>query len=63
MDDEAEIFRTCSCHGRGIDLLNGAHRFLDLDRKSRDRGGLEFSMEWARWSGYAGTIGIDCQPL
>ena len=43
-----EVFHTYSCHGRGIDMVNGAYQFLDLVPKGRDEDGLEFSMEWVR---------------
>jgi len=47
-NEEGEVFHTYSCHGRGIDMLNGAYQYLDLVPKGRDEHGLEFSMEWVR---------------
>lgn len=43
-----QVFHTYSCHGRGIDMVNGAYQFLDLVPKGRDEGGFKFSMEWVR---------------
>ena len=47
-NESVEVFHTYSCHGRGIDMLNGAYHYLDLVPKGRDEDGLEFSMEWVR---------------
>jgi predicted dithiol-disulfide oxidoreductase (DUF899 family) len=47
-DERGEVFHTYSCHGRGIDMVNGAYQFLDLVPKGRDEDGFEFSMEWVR---------------
>jgi predicted dithiol-disulfide oxidoreductase (DUF899 family) len=47
-DERGEVFHTYSCHGRGIDMVNGAYQFLDLMPKGRDEDGFGFSMEWLR---------------
>jgi predicted dithiol-disulfide oxidoreductase (DUF899 family) len=47
-NERDEVFHTYSCHGRGIDMVNGAYHFLDLAPKGRDEDDLEFSMEWVR---------------
>jgi predicted dithiol-disulfide oxidoreductase (DUF899 family) len=47
-NERGEVFHTYSCHGRGIDMVNGAYQFLDLVPKGRDEDGFEFSMEWLR---------------
>ena len=47
-DARGEVFHTYSCHGRGIDLVNGAYQLLDLVPKGRDEDGLGFSMKWLR---------------
>jgi predicted dithiol-disulfide oxidoreductase (DUF899 family) len=47
-DERGEVFHTYSCHGRGIDMVNGAYQLLDLVPKGRDEDGLEFSMQWLR---------------
>ena len=43
-----DLFHTYSCHGRGIDMLNGAYHFLDLVPRGRDEDGLEFTQAWVR---------------
>jgi len=45
-NERGEVFHTYSCHGRGIDMVNGAYQFLDLVPKGRNEDGLKFSMEW-----------------
>ena len=47
-NERDEVFHTYSCHGRGIDMVNGAYQFLDLAPKGRDEAGLKFTMEWVR---------------
>jgi predicted dithiol-disulfide oxidoreductase (DUF899 family) len=47
-NERGEVFHTYSCHGRGIDMVNGAYQFLDLVPKGRDEDDLKFSMEWVR---------------
>ncbi len=50
-DAGGAVYHTYSCHGRGIDMVNGAYQFLDLVPKGRDEDGLRFSMEWVRRHG------------
>ena len=47
-NEKNEVFRTYSCYGQGIDMLNGAYNYLDLAPKGRDEAGLEFPMAWVR---------------
>jgi len=47
-NERGEVFHTYSCHGRGIDMMNGAYQFLDLVPKGRDEDSFSFSMEWLR---------------
>ena len=47
-NERDEVFHTYSCHGRGIDMVNGAYQFLDLAPKGRDEGDLKFTMKWLR---------------
>ena|SRR5947208_13372951 len=47
-NESGDVFHTYSCHGRGIDMVNGAYQFLDLVPKGRDEDSFEFSMEWLR---------------
>ena len=44
----SEVFHTYSCHGRGIDMVNGAYQFLDLVPKGRDEDAFSFPMQWLR---------------
>jgi predicted dithiol-disulfide oxidoreductase (DUF899 family) len=43
------VFHTYSTYGRGVDVLMGTYRFLDLAPKGRDEDGLDFSMAWVRY--------------
>lgn len=47
-DERGEVFHTYSCHGRGIDMVNGAYQFLDRVPKGRDEDDFGWSMEWLR---------------
>ena len=47
-NEKGEVFHTYSCHGRGIDMVNGAYQYLDLVPKGRDEDGFDFPMEWVR---------------
>jgi predicted dithiol-disulfide oxidoreductase (DUF899 family) len=53
-NQRGEVFHAYSCHGRGIDMVNGAYQFLDLVPKVAMR-----TASNSRWSGYAGTISIE----
>jgi predicted dithiol-disulfide oxidoreductase (DUF899 family) len=46
--DGGDVFRTYSCYGRGIDMVNGAYQFLDLVPKGRDEDAFSFRMTWVR---------------
>ena len=48
-DAAGDVFHTYSTFGRGVDVLMGAYRILDLAPKGRDEGHLEFPMEWVRY--------------
>jgi predicted dithiol-disulfide oxidoreductase (DUF899 family) len=43
-----EIFHTYSTYGRGVELMMGTYRFLDIVPKGRDEGQLANTMEWVR---------------
>ena len=47
-NETGEVYRSYSCHGRGIDMVNGAYQFLDLVPKGRDEAGYKFPMQWVR---------------
>jgi len=48
-DDDCTIYHTYSVYGRGVELMMGAYRVLDLVPKGRDEDGLEHTMEWVRY--------------
>jgi len=54
-DAAGGIFHTYSTYGRGLDLLMGTYRILDLVPKGRDEDGLGFAMEWVRYHDRYGT--------
>lgn len=47
-DEHGNIFHTYSCYARGLDMLNGGYRFLDLVPKGRDEAGLSHPQAWVR---------------
>ena len=49
------IYHTYSVYGRGVELMMGTYRILDLTPKGRDEDNLERSMEWVRYHDSYGT--------
>jgi len=47
-DADGNIFHTYSVYGRGVELMMGTYRILDLVPKGRDEDGLEWTMQWVR---------------
>jgi predicted dithiol-disulfide oxidoreductase (DUF899 family) len=47
-DDAGEVFNTYSTYGRGVDVMMGTYRMLDLTPKGRDEDGLAHPMAWVR---------------
>jgi predicted dithiol-disulfide oxidoreductase (DUF899 family) len=47
-DESGAVFHTYSTYGRGVEVMMGAYRLLDLTPKGRDEDGLAFTMEWVR---------------
>jgi predicted dithiol-disulfide oxidoreductase (DUF899 family) len=47
-DDSGAIFHAYSTYARGIDMVNGAYRFLDLVPKGRDEAGHDGPQFWVR---------------
>ena len=47
-NENGEVFHASSCHGRGIDMVNGAYQFLDLVPKGRDEDRFKLPMLWVR---------------
>jgi predicted dithiol-disulfide oxidoreductase (DUF899 family) len=43
------VYHTYSVYGRGVELMMGTYRILDLTPKGRDEDHLERSMEWVRY--------------
>jgi predicted dithiol-disulfide oxidoreductase (DUF899 family) len=48
-DAAGGVFHTYSTYGRGVELLMGTYRILDLVPKGRNEDHLEFAMEWVRY--------------
>jgi len=48
-DAAGDVFHTYSTFGRGVDVLMGSYRILDLAPKGRDEDQLEFPMQWVRY--------------
>jgi predicted dithiol-disulfide oxidoreductase (DUF899 family) len=47
-DADGSIYHTYSVYGRGVELMMGTYRILDLVPKGRDEDGLEYAMDWVR---------------
>ena len=47
-DDAGEVFHTYSTYGRGVEVMMGTYRLLDLTPKGRDERGTFHTMEWVR---------------
>jgi predicted dithiol-disulfide oxidoreductase (DUF899 family) len=47
-NDAGEVFHTYSTYGRGVEVMMGTYRMLDLTPKGRDEAGLEYTMAWVR---------------
>jgi len=43
-----EVFHTYSAYARGLEVLLGTYRLLDLTPKGRDEEGLKNSVAWVR---------------
>ena len=54
-DAAGGVFHTYSTYGRGVELLMGTYRILDLVPKGRDEDRLGFPMEWVRYHDRYGT--------
>ena len=48
-DEDGTIYHTYSVYGRGVELMMGTYRILDLTPKGRDEDDLEFTMAWVRY--------------
>jgi predicted dithiol-disulfide oxidoreductase (DUF899 family) len=47
-DDAGEVFHTYSTFGRGVEVMMGTYRMLDLVAKGRDERDVPNKMEWVR---------------
>jgi predicted dithiol-disulfide oxidoreductase (DUF899 family) len=47
-DGGGEVLHTYSTYGRGVEVMMGAYRFLDLSPRGRGEDDLDFTMEWLR---------------
>jgi predicted dithiol-disulfide oxidoreductase (DUF899 family) len=47
-NDAGDVFHTYSTYGRGVELMMGTYRILDIAPKGRDEDHLSFAMEWVR---------------
>ncbi|HEX2010270.1 MAG TPA: thioredoxin family protein [Roseateles sp.] len=47
-DERGDVFHTYSTYGRGVEVMMGAYRLLDLAPKGRDEAGLSYGMAWVR---------------
>jgi predicted dithiol-disulfide oxidoreductase (DUF899 family) len=46
--EAGEIFHTYSTYGRGVEVMMGTYRMLDLLPNGRDERDVEYKMEWVR---------------
>ena len=47
-DEAGAVFHTYSTYGRGVEVMMGTYRMLDLVPKGRDEKDVEYKMEWVR---------------
>jgi predicted dithiol-disulfide oxidoreductase (DUF899 family) len=47
-DDAGDVFHTYSTYGRGVEVMMGTYRMLDLAPKGRDEQDQNYTMEWVR---------------
>ena len=59
-DSDGSVFHTYSVYGRGVELMMGTYRILDLTPKGRDEDQFEHSMEWVRYHDSYGTAVAKC---
>ena len=55
--DGGEVFHTYSTYGRGVEVMMGTYRLLDLTPKGRDERDTFYKMEWVRYhDSYQGEL-------
>lgn len=47
-NEGGEVFHTYSTFGRGVEVMMGTYRLLDLAPRGRDEDGLDYGMAWLR---------------
>lgn len=47
-NDAGEVFHTYSTYGRGVEVMMGTYRLLDLTPRGRHEDGLDHTMGWVR---------------
>ena len=47
-DAAGAVYHTYSTYGRGVEIIMGTYRLLDMVPKGRDEEGLKYGMEWLR---------------
>jgi predicted dithiol-disulfide oxidoreductase (DUF899 family) len=47
-DADGTVYHTYSTYGRGVEIIMGTYRLLDMVPKGRDEGRDEYGMEWLR---------------
>jgi predicted dithiol-disulfide oxidoreductase (DUF899 family) len=47
-DAAGDVFHTYSTYGRGVEVMMGTYRLLDLTPKGRDEKNVDYKMEWVR---------------
>jgi predicted dithiol-disulfide oxidoreductase (DUF899 family) len=47
-DEAGDVFHTYSTYGRGVEVMMGTYRMLDLTPKGRDEQDLAYTMAWVR---------------
>jgi len=47
-NEAGEVFHTYSTYGRGVEVMMGTYRMLDLTPQGRDEEGLSHTMAWVR---------------
>jgi predicted dithiol-disulfide oxidoreductase (DUF899 family) len=47
-NENGEIYHTYSTYARGLEMLLGAYRFMDLTPKGRDENEFPYPMAWIR---------------
>jgi predicted dithiol-disulfide oxidoreductase (DUF899 family) len=47
-DARGDVYHSYSTYARGLDMLNGAYRYMDLLPRGRDEQDLPWTMAWLR---------------